>query len=115
MDRNKIVGIIIIIAILLSLILVGYHAVNTTIDKENIIQTEQSMDESELNQSLMEGFEDSNLTTININLNQKTGGSKIEFADNATEIYKVISKDDKNFTTNITTNQENGTVGVIID
>ncbi len=116
MEGNKILGIIIIIAIVLSIVLVGYNAINSSVNEDNnIILLEQSMDESELNQSTLDDSAEGNLTTVNLNINQETGGSNIKFVDNSTQIYKVVSKDDKNYTTTVTTSQENDKLDVSID
>ena len=119
MEGNKIAGIIIIIALILSVVLVGYNSINSTAtvnEDVTVVESVHVMEESELNQTLIDGSENSNLTTINLNINQETGGSKIEFMDNTTQIYKVVSKDDKNATpTTVTTNQENDKLDVNIN
>lgn len=115
MDSGKITGIIIILALILSVIFVGYNTVTGITDsEESAVVTTQTLDESEINQTFTQD-DDSSITNVNININQKIGGTRIEFADNSSTIYNITSENEKNTKTAVTTTQNNSTLDVNID
>ncbi len=107
MDGNKILGIIIVIALILSVAAVGYSAVNNAMnpDKENVVQTQLLLDESELNYTEFSA-PNSTISTVNLHIDQKVGGVDIKFADNASNVYNITSNDEENSTTNVTYTQD---------
>ncbi len=110
MDSSKILGILIIIALILSIAVVGYATVNKVIDNDtNYVETQSILDESDLNQT-----DDGNISTVNLVIDQKTGGVNIEFTDNLTTVYNITSKDEDNATTNVTTNQSGDHLDVTV-
>lgn len=115
MNGGKILGIVIVIVMILSIAFVGYSTVTKVSDNdEKIVQTVEILDESDLNESLT--LEDTeSKPTVNININQKVGGTSIEFADNASTIYNITSNNEENKTTTVTTNQSEGHLDVYID
>ncbi len=117
MEGRKILGVIIIIALILSIGLVSYSAVTKQFSPKdkNVNTIENILDESELNTTLLENSTDGNITTINLNIYQKTGGSKISFADNTTTIYNITSTTKKNASTNVTTEVDGDTLTVNIE
>lgn len=113
MDSGKILGVIIMIALILSLCVVGYSAItHTDTEEENIVQSESILEESDLNQT----YSDSNetISTVNLVIDQKTGEANIEFVDNMSAIYNVTSKDEGELTTNVTSNQTDDHLDVVI-
>ncbi|RAP53432.1 MAG: hypothetical protein BZ138_00870 [Methanosphaera sp. rholeuAM270] len=104
MEGSKILGIIIIIALILSVAVVGYNSVTkVTENDEKISQTTEILDESDLNETLSQS--ENTTPTVNLNINQKLGGVHIEFADNVSTVYNITSNNDQNNTTEVTTNQ----------
>lgn len=116
MRTNRLLGIVIIIALILSIALVGYSAVNKTIDndKDNVVETQHVMDETELNKSEVEDTVNGTISTVNLNINQKTGGANIEFSDNTTTVYTITSSE-KEASTNITTHQNGSNLDINIE
>ncbi|RAP44840.1 MAG: hypothetical protein BZ135_07345 [Methanosphaera sp. rholeuAM6] len=116
MNGNKILGIIIIIALILSVALVGYGAVNKVVDndEDNLIETQHVMDESELNKSEVEDTVNGTISTVNLNINQKTGGANIQFSDNTTTVYSITSTEEE-ASTNISTHQNGSNLEINIE
>lgn len=113
MDGSKILGIVIIIALLLSLCVVGYSAVTkTTENNDKAVTNEAVLNESDLNQTVNGTNE--TISTVNLVIDQKTGGANIEFVDNMSAVYNVTSKDDGNIITNVTSNQTDDHLDVVI-
>ena len=119
MNGNKIFGIIIIIALILSVALAGYSAVNKVVENDDdakVVQTQFVMDESELNKTGLEDTVNGTISTVNLNINQKTGGTQIEFADDTTAVYTITANDDATSTaTNVTAQQDESTLNVNIE
>lgn len=113
MDGSKILGVIIIIALLLSVCVVGYSTLTrTTESNENLVTTESILNESELNQTV--NGTNGSISTVNLVIDQKTGGANIEFVDNMSAVYNVTSKNEGNNTTNVTTNQTDDHLDVVV-
>lgn len=112
MDSSKILGILIIIALILSICVVGYSAVNRVVetgDEEGVVETQAILDEADLNNTTGES-----ISTVNLVIDQKTGGANIEFVDNMSTVYNITSKDNENDTTNVTTNQTGDHLDVVV-
>lgn len=115
METNKILGIIIIIALILSVITVGYSAINKTAHpNEKVANTVYIMDQSDLNKTELENTENGTIKTINLEIKQKTGGVNIKFADNTTTIYN-ISSNDKNQSTTVNTQQDGDHLDITVE
>ncbi|MBR0471248.1 MAG: hypothetical protein IJI98_00940 [Methanosphaera sp.] len=115
MNGGKILGILIIIVMILSVAMVGYSSITHKMDnKQNIVKTVDILDESEINQTFPEENSEA-IQTININLDQKVGGTNIKFADNSTTIYNITSNNEKNNKTTVTTNKNGTQLDVNID
>ena len=112
MDSSKILGILIIIALILSLCVVGYSAINKSINnasEEGVVENQVILNEADLNNSSVQ-----NISTVNLVIDQKTGGANIEFVDNMTAVYNITSKENENDTTNVTTNQTGDHLDVVV-
>lgn len=112
MDSSKILGILIIIALILSICVVGYSAVNNAVDtgdEEGIVENQAILDEADLNDTTGDS-----ISTVNLFIDQKTGGANIEFVDNMTTVYNITSKENENDTTNVTTNQTGDHLDVVV-
>ena len=115
MDGGKILGILICIALILSVITVGYNTItNKFVEDKNVVKTTEILDESELNQTSSENDSEP-LETVTVNINQKVGGAKIRFVDNSTTIYNITSKNKKNNTTTVTSNKTGNHLDVNIN
>lgn len=113
MDSSKILGVIIIIALLLSVCVVGYTTLTRTTDSnENIATVESILEESDLNQTGYEANE--TISTVNLVIDQKAGGASIEFVDNMSAVYNVTSRNDGNNTTEVTYNQTDDHLDVVV-
>lgn len=107
MDGSKIAGILIVLALILSIAFVGYNTVTKVAEKnEKIVKTTEVLDESELNQS--NTGENSSIQTVNLNIHQKVGSTRIVFSDNSSTIYNITSKNEVNKTKTTVTKQQNG-------
>jgi len=126
MKASKILGILIIIALILSIAIVGVNSFilnkdkasgNTVsmIMKPDEIENITYADNNETNISeLYVTVNESNIRpTININIHQKVGAVKIEFAD-TDDIYNVTTSNSNNASTTIKHSQTNETVTVDI-
>lgn len=112
MNGGKIVGILIILVIIASIGIVSYDAVSNTISPRNV--SEVIFNEGQLNQTVLEeNSTNTSLENVNVNINKKTGGVIILFADSP-NIYNVTSEVG-NSTTNVTNSQENSTLNVNIE
>lgn len=125
MKANKIVGILIIIALILSIAIVGVNSfILNSKTNDNTVSMIMKPDEIE-NTTIVENNEtniselyvtvnDSNIRpTININIHQKVGAVKIEFAD-TDDIYNVTTSNADNASTTIKHSQTNESVDVDI-
>lgn len=111
MDFDKIGGIIVLLVLILSVGLTGYSSIATLSDDSNDSVHNITLTQAQLNQSSANGS--SNISTVNVNINQKSGGVDLKFAD-SDNIYNIAS-DDSNNTTNVEYNvNENGELDVNI-
>ncbi|MBQ6219170.1 MAG: hypothetical protein IJJ47_05510 [Methanosphaera sp.] len=113
MDYSKTLGIVIIIAIIFSIIVVGYGTfVKDSIQKEKTVET--VFDQSQLSQSdNSSDNSNGNISKVNLNIHQSTGGVNIKFAD-TDNAYNITSKGGKKAPT-ITNKQKKSTLNVNVD
>ena len=117
MNWNKKLGILILVLLILSLVIVG---AGTALSKNqnNKINYKLTLKDNQLD-SLMtnssNGTGGENITDVNINIKQKTGGVRILFAKNTDNVYNITGVKDKKSKTTVTNSVNGSTLNVNID
>lgn len=113
MDAPKTAGIIIILILIFSIGLVGYNSYTSLENDEQNNMTSEILTADQVTQ-LFNNSANNTISTVDINLNQKTGGAEIRFED-TDNIYNITSESQTNQTTDVSYTADNGTVNVNID
>ncbi|MDE4078834.1 hypothetical protein OTK55_07365 [Methanosphaera sp. Vir-13MRS] len=93
MKGDKIIGILIIIALIISVCLVGYSLYNGIQEEQSNI-TYQQLTEDQLSQILQNNTNNSSIQRVVLNINSPTGGANINFTD-SNNIYNISSDNNK--------------------
>lgn len=118
MNGNKKLGILILVLLVLSLVIVsvGTALSNTNHNKINYKLTfKDDQLNSLVNNSSDEETGGENITDININIKQKTGGVRILFAKDTDNVYNITGVKDKKSKTTVTNSVNGSTLNVNID
>lgn len=127
MKASKIIGILIIIALILSIAVVGLNSFVLNADKSSGTHASMIMKQDEIQNATFSENNETNTSElyvmvnetdnvkpiININIHQKVGNVKIEFAD-TDNVYNVTTSNANNASTTIKHSQTNETVNVDI-
>ncbi|WP_455644738.1 hypothetical protein [Methanosphaera sp.] len=113
MENSKIVGILIILALILSVGIIGYNA-TINVYKHSGDTSETILEDSKLSQITDNETTSSAVKTVNLNIHQKTGATSIEFAD-TDNVYKITTNGQFNTTTNVTYSENGDTLNIDVN
>lgn len=120
MNGSKIVGILILVLLVLSLVIVSVGAALSNTSNNNQVNYKLTFKDDQLDSLVANSTDYSeygteNVTDVNINIKQKTGGVRILFAKNTNNVYNITGVKDKDSRTTVTNSVNGSTLNVNID